>query len=250
MNGRAKHLYAGCYWGARHESAEECARRTVSCLQWLAQVHPAFSHWYQQGRTRVEALKRPLLLEQPNIVDLVRVGRSRRDSDHAVVEELGFQFALWTGGKDDESAVLRVRCGSRSEAVRNNCILLLPERMPPGSESIDLPMLQTIADLEARAWEPEWGVIAPEVYPQFMEDSRPGGFAGWLTFIRASPDLVPTLPSPATCIRLGKGTLIIATQEPFNAHNPLHLDIGRRLTRILREAGLLTPLGRQFDDIP
>ena len=57
---RIDSYYAGAYWGPRKETPKECARRAEAFLAALAKIDPAFSRWFELGRSRKEALKRPI----------------------------------------------------------------------------------------------------------------------------------------------------------------------------------------------
>ena len=77
--GVAERYYVGVYWGVRKESAAQCARRLQSLLTALVPVDPLFARWFQQGRSRKQALQRPVPDDAAAITELVERNMMRDD---------------------------------------------------------------------------------------------------------------------------------------------------------------------------
>src|SRR4051812_41216270 len=105
------------YWGPRRETAEECARRLKALVDTLARRDPAFEKWFRLGRSRKEALSRPLSLALPDLEHWVRRNKDK------VFEDLGFRMGAWNGLESRDSAGLSVKCGCTFENVSNVCNL-------------------------------------------------------------------------------------------------------------------------------
>jgi len=139
--------YAGAYWGPRKESTEECARRAEVFLAAMANVDPSFSHWFQQGKSRRDALKRPIDPSRAAIEKLIRRGKDRQ------FEELGYSVWAWNGVCSDyEDCGFNFACGVYAEGITNRCVLNLPSRGPnaevedKGSLVILSPELPTVTN--------------------------------------------------------------------------------------------------------
>jgi len=102
----------GAYWWNRKESAEECLERSVGFFQDLGSCDESLAHWFQLGRSRKDALRKSVDVE--NRDDLLRLwkrGVHRGDVRGSVIEDLGFGIELWNGAEDDQSIGLGISCG-------------------------------------------------------------------------------------------------------------------------------------------
>ena len=89
-------MFLGAYWSARQESESEAVGRVSSFLTWLVRFEPELATWYGLGKSRKDALRRPLLAFDSASV-LPRMRRNRSDVDHSVIEALGWSLSLWNG---------------------------------------------------------------------------------------------------------------------------------------------------------
>ncbi|QRK07311.1 hypothetical protein JQX13_45960 [Archangium violaceum] len=81
---------ATAFWRRREESREEWAGRAETFFRLLAQCHPSFSRWYEEGRSAEESLQ---LGFEPTREAFARFfGRSK-----GRFAEGGFIFRAWTG---------------------------------------------------------------------------------------------------------------------------------------------------------
>ncbi|MFL5344598.1 MAG: Imm52 family immunity protein, partial [Hyalangium sp.] len=75
------------------------------------------------------------------------------------------------------------------------------------------------------------------------ETSRGGTFVGWVTYLSRRRGMVPPLPAPVRIEPVeDKGALIILTPDRLTAGNPDHVELGRRVGKLLDKAGLLQPI--------
>lgn len=232
--------YAGVYWPARLESAEECARRTETFFHLLVRCDEIFSRWYEQADTEEEALQRGFT---PNYETLLRFYRREENQ----LGKDGFSFGAWTGHVDDgRGSMVRLTCGDASGAYPNCCVLRLPwpEIEPEGARVMTTPVLVNVLRAMVLAWEPVFGVVASdELRWELRPERDPRGFAGWLTYVSRVRGEVPPLPPPVRTESVeGKGTLIVLAPERLRASNPQHLSLGRRAQEVLDAKGLLRPV--------
>jgi hypothetical protein len=230
--------YAGAYWRPRKETPEECARRAEVFLAAIAKVDPSFSRWFQQGRSRKDALKRPIEPTREELEKLIRRGKDR------VREALGYSVWAWNGVcADYEDSGLNFRCGASSEVVSNVCVCTLPTRGPNAERVLSVPVLTGLVRSMALAWEPDSAIstsamLRDKVAPTGMA----GTFVGWIMYFPRSRGTVPPLPAPVRIEPVeDKGTLIVLTPERLTVANPEHLELAQRVHELLDRAGLLRP---------
>ncbi|MGZ3459824.1 MAG: immunity 52 family protein [Archangium sp.] len=231
--------YTGAYWRLRRESPEECGRRAEAFFKALAPVDPSFSRWFKQGRSRREALKHRIEMDQSTLGKMFRRGKDR------VVEELGFRISGWNGeSSDDEACGFYIVCGGYAENVGNMCLLHIPNGGGPNSERIrTAPVLTGVVRAMAVAWDPDDAIAMSHMHRDLIPEPPPEALVGWVTYLSRRRGRVPPLPAPVRIEPVeDKGTLIVLTPERFTASNPEHLALARRVHELLDRAGLLGPL--------
>ncbi|HEX8536612.1 MAG TPA: Imm52 family immunity protein, partial [Cystobacter sp.] len=203
---RSERYYAGAYWGPRKEPPEECARRAEAFLTSLSRVDPTFSRWFQQGRSRKDALKRPI---EPDLVALEKLIRRGKDR---VREALGHSVWAWNGEPDDyDASGFHIECGGYSEAVPNRCVFHLPNRGPNAERVLSATVLSGLMRSTAMAWDPDWGTAMSTVHRDLVDkDGRANVWVGWVTYLSRQRGRVPPLPAPVRIEPVeDKGTLLI-----------------------------------------
>jgi hypothetical protein len=210
--------YVGAYWGNRKETAEQCAQRLESLLKGLSLAGEAFSQWYEKGHSAKEALRREVRTDKDSLKGLLERGRSRRDSNGGVMEDLGFSLSIWNGSTDAESDLI-VHCASWASTpavwIPNSCVLNLPSDGPDSDRFRNVDTLVTLVDSIVRAFEPERAVVTSEDDRDIVSNANPGArMVGWLTYVDASRDRLPRLPPGVRVVSMGdSGSLIIATES-------------------------------------
>ncbi|WNG23789.1 hypothetical protein F0U62_06920 [Cystobacter fuscus] len=232
--------YAGVYWPARLESAEECARRTETFFRLLARCDETFARWYEQADSAEEALQRGFTPDYETLLRFYRREENQLGKD-------GFSFGAWTGHVEDGRGVmLSLTCGDASGAYPNCCVLYLPwpEVEPEGARVVVAPVLVNVMRAMVLAWEPLVGVVATDEWRWALRPEKdPRGFTGWLTYLARARGEVPPLPLPVRTEPVeDKGTLIVLAPECLSASNPEHLSLGRRIQEALDSKGLLRPV--------
>ncbi|HZI15785.1 MAG TPA: immunity 52 family protein [Myxococcus sp.] len=238
-----ENYYAGAYWGPRMEPPEECARRMEVFLAGLSEVGPSFVRWFQPGRSRKDALRRPIEPKREELARLVLRGRDR------AFEDLGFHVSGWNGAGDDSDATgFDIHCGGYSSAVRNTCVFTLPGRGLNADRILTAPMLAGLLRASAVAWEPDWGVATSHAHGRLLDARSVKGAprVGWVMYLASHRGTVPPLPAPVRVEHIkDRGTLLALTPERFTASNPEHVALAERVWELLGRAGLLEPLPPQ-----
>lgn len=235
---RIDSYYAGAYWGPRKETPEECAKRAEAFLTAIANVDPAFSQWFEQGRSRKDALKRRIEPSRELLEKRVRRGRDRQ------FEDLGYSVWAWNGAPDDYDVCgFNFNCGGYCEGLFNRCVVDLPIRGPTAERVLSAPVLTGLIRSMALAWEPESAIATSEMHRDAVTpDGNADSFVGWIMYFPRSRGSVPPLPAPVRIEPVeDKGTLIVLTPERLTAENPEHVELGKRVHELLSRAGLLQP---------
>ncbi len=234
--------YIGTYWGARKESAEECARRLQNLLRQVALLDPLFGRWFKSAKSLKQSLTRPLELDLPSIQQYLQ-RNLMRDDRRQPMEDLGFSISLWNGEQGGNDAFLSLSCGGYWEQVSNSCVLNAPFE-GPGSERVLTAAFQTQAlRALATAWDPDWGMSTSYALLDVMEKKghKRDWDVGWVTYVSRRQGRVPPLPAPVRIEPVEElGTLVILTPELFSASNPEHVALAERVHELLDRAGLLT----------
>lgn len=232
--------YAGVYWPARLESAEECARRSVAFFRLLAQCDEIYARWFEQGDSLEEALQREFTPDVGTFLRYFQCEENQLGKD-------GFSLGAWTGHAEaGRGGMVQLTCGDASGAYPNSCVLYLPRTdvEPEGARVLTAPVLVSVLRAMVLAWEPLFGVIATHEFRRALRPARdPRGFAGWLTYVARARGDVPPLPPPVRAEPVeDKGTVMVLAPERLSASNPEHLALGRRVQEVLDAKGLLRPV--------
>jgi hypothetical protein len=229
--------YAGSYWLARHESAEECARCAEALFRGLGSVDAEWSDWHQSANSFEQARK--LRVD----TDAATFTRMFARKEHQQLKD-GFQFWLWAGSNPGETTTVNTACGSSSRTVSSACVLTPPSRGPIAERVLTAPVMTEVMRTMALAWEPEWGVATSHEHRQMVSArGKAGTFVGWVMYFSRQRGTVPPLPAPVRVEPVeDKGTLVILTPERFSVSNTEHVALAGRVHELLNAAGLLRPL--------
>ncbi|MBN1210752.1 MAG: immunity 52 family protein [Myxococcaceae bacterium] len=237
--------YAGAYWGARQETAEQCAQRALAFFNTISHSDDFFARWVVPPKSRKQA-PRALELELPALQALFAQRRTRND-EGGVIEDLGFHLladnGMGPGRHQRDHASLSIHCGSYAEPISNVCLLDLPSTGPHVERVLTGPVLTEVLRAMALAWEPDWAVATSNEHRE-MISQRPtaGTFVGWVMYFARRRGPVPPLPEPVRVEPVeGRGTLVTLTPERFTISNPAHVELAARVHQILEGAGLLVP---------
>ncbi|WP_434386218.1 immunity 52 family protein [Melittangium boletus] len=227
---------AGAYWGARKETPEECALRAEKFLKAMINIDPAFARWFQQGKSRKDALKRLIEPSRPALENLIRRGKDR------FFDEIGYSVWAWNGALDDyDASGFNFCCGGYGEVRSNRCVLNLPTRGPNAERVLSAPVLAEVIRSMALAWEPETAIATSTMHRDTISSTGIAGtYMSWVMYFPREQGTVPPLPAPVRTEPVeDKGTLVILTPEKLTADNPEHIELAQRVHPLMEKAGLL-----------
>ncbi len=203
----ADSLLLGAYWPARREALADCAAHTRRFLTGLAQVDPVFERWYERGRSRSDALRRPVVPQDASAVEaLLLRGRNRTDVGGQVIDELGFSVGLWNGASGDEEASVSIRCGAGSARVGNSVVLDLPSG---SAVAHDAGRAASLLRLTIGIWSPAQAAIMSKKAMRERDFTASRPFVDWMFYV---PGPVGPLPPPARVEPSGGTGLIVVVQ--------------------------------------
>jgi hypothetical protein len=231
---------AGAYWGARGESAAECARRAATFFRLLAECHPSYARWYEQASSPRRALQLPFEPTEDVFVRFFGQRKYRSDGD-------GFHFSAWTGHERQagEGGMVMLHCGSGAEGPPNSVRLYFPKESLGSAPMLTPPVAACVMRALAVAWEPEWALVTGDgLWEQLSRHGEADTFVGWMTYIsRDWGEVLPLVEPVRVELVEDKGSLIILTPERLISSNPEHVALGHRVQRMLEERGLLRKIG-------
>lgn len=232
--------YVGAYWGARKETALECARRAELLFQLWLRYDPAFTQWYRSGRGAPRMLPgHPIRLEVSEWEKLFLRGRARRDVGKTVIEEFGSRVHVWTT-KTVEQTVVMMSCGAYSTGAVNTCLFYPPREGPLRERILNAPMMADVLTSMATAWDPDFAVVTSSQMLDLVEKHEGEVRVGWLTYLSRRLGTVPPLPAPVRIEPVGTlGWLLVLSPERMTVNNPEHVAFTTRVRELLDRAGLI-----------
>jgi hypothetical protein len=223
--------YIGAYWGPRAQSVDECAELVAEVIGKMADVDPLLSNWRSGANSKSAAVNQAIVTrDRMDIVERLLGGRNRTDTDHEVIEDLGYSVGWWNGSDDKKTAIdLRIHIGAKSTSVLNSVVLRLPA--PAAAPNL---YTRGNADKLVRTiiatFDPEHAVWTNHsLTKRQSEPDRPtddGGFilgelvghpAGWATYLadcETNHLKAERLPSSARIERVARGTLVTLAGDP------------------------------------
>jgi hypothetical protein len=170
---------------------------------------------------------------------LLARGRIRYDSNHEVIEDLGFPGQLWNGEDPPCNAGLDILCGSYAPPVSNVAIINFP---PDAGELNDVNRMRCVLAAAAKAYKPEWAGVMSERAKELRGYDASLPFVDWMLYVsdelsRKSLTLLP----PASCERFDdSGTMIVVQDECPDPENLEHVQHIRQVDAILKAAMVKT----------
>jgi hypothetical protein len=229
------------YWGARNETALECARRAEVFFHLLARCDPSFARWYRAGRGFPRELPGfPVHSELKELEEFFLRGRVRTGRRRSVVvEDLGFLQIVWNAKK--EQTRLHFSCGAYSPwGPGNNCLLHPPTQGEVTERLLRAPVLAEVLTCMATAWDPDYAVATSDEMRERVEKGVGEVEVGWLTYLSRRLGTVPPLPAPVRIEPVGTlGWLLTLSPERMTASNPEHVAFTVRVRELLDRAGLI-----------
>ncbi|ETW23722.1 hypothetical protein MGAST_12635 [Mycobacterium gastri 'Wayne'] len=210
------------------ESADQVAR----FLSELAALDPALSGWRDLGRSKREAIAKPMVTtNHADLVQRLLDGRHRTDIGRQIMEDMGYSVYWWNGAEDNQAAA-NLNIHIAASALGNHVVLDLPEsNAVPSLYTRDIA--QKILHIFVDIFEPDSALWSnDELLAKQKEPDRPtedgrgyvsgqliGQPAGWAIYLNDSNPVkfdTGLLPSGATVELLGNGMLVTLGSDPAN----------------------------------
>jgi hypothetical protein len=225
------------YWKGRGDALDICADRLHAFMRDFARQSPLLKSWKSltvplsldsiQGDQRVNWRKR----------EVVRrfLGQGVFKSYGKEEPQSGYHVGLYSDAGADVSGPISVEVssGHHSPNISDRLLIECSPSSPVYVELARLPLLLAICETIVKCWAPDNGVVISrdlhdECFPNSMYE------VGWITY-RSSRLPFPSLPKRFKTREVpGRGTLILATAEPFSSKRSTHV-------KALQELGSLLP---------
>lgn len=192
-------LRVGVYWGRRAETPDEIAGKILRTVGALEPLDGIFQPWY------VVDPPGAIPTDITELAAVVRTGVHRRNRDGSVIEELGWQVMMFSGGtaRNDPGAKLSVHAGSTATRV-GNTVVLSPQT--PAEHGVFLRLGKELVGLLVAVWQPDWAVFtSATIADEVSTFKRYPAAVSWFS------DRLGALPGgldPARVEQLADGTLI------------------------------------------
>jgi hypothetical protein len=215
-------------WELRKENADQCASRLEQYLASLKSIDSIFDNWVGvHPRGNLE------FFENYSAKQWFALGVSRDPSNDKLEPELGHMIMLIASS----GLQTGITCGAYCPGVNNVCNIIFNLTQINLPRILHVSTLIKIVGALVEAWEPERGVLtSPECFAELSPKSLRFD-AGWFTYISESRMQLIKLPKGARVEKIGKGNLIIATEEDFSSKNRKHMKFVRELSLALEGAG-------------
>lgn len=243
-------------WGNRPDTMGICANALRSTCECLSELDPCFKLWYEQGRSRKDALSRPIPCENTErLLELLEKAQQKQiRATRGVITNLGAQLTLWNGLQDLEAAGLSVTCGlhagTEQSPLGNNFILSLPYAGSAFERTARLPLLMDALACLVRNWHPDWGGVFSTLHWRDKRNAfKPMPFVSWILYLPVQSEKLKSVGVPADIQSLGNfGSIITIVQDRFDVHRADHVQASERVQTALVQAGILSriPLNARF----
>jgi hypothetical protein len=236
-------------WDARKESAAECAKRMLGCLQRLATIDEVFAvGWLKCGDSLQEALQNRVRVSQEFLEAVFEQRRSRREAERGPIDDLGIGSGRFWNGLEPDAAHISVRCGAYVDPAKmpgiNEVRIGLPQAGAAGDRLLRPEKLREIVTVVAEEWDPDWARVSTFHMDEILYPARRyrGQEAGWLTYISSRYGGLPPLPKSCQVIPVsGRGDIIVITPiQKISAAHSSDVILLRELSSVLEKAGFLS----------
>jgi hypothetical protein len=183
----------------------------------------------------LEDAQRLMPVDEAELTALLAWGRSRRDSDGSVFENLGFSAGLWNNA--EPPADLHVSAGGWTVRVPAWHMATLSFPGPDAAGVLYVPgVASAIMAAAVSAWEPDWASWRNNTLHEAQSPPPRVPVVGWLTYLSAG-----RLANGLDGLRwepMGSGALVWAGETFDQVDGPAVVRVRDRL----KEVGALEPI--------
>lgn len=197
------------YWGPRAETPEEAGKKLADFLAAVATLGLACA-WYHRSGSPTPTDDDRLDTSPEGLGAFIASGTHRRDSDKAVMDDLGWRVGFWNGNRDASVGVtMNVGGTSTVSGLLNSLVINVSD---PGSwrEAADGVFTALV-----RLWEPRDAVWNSKEYRRNQPEIDGVVGIGWHTYL--GPGIASRLrsvPEGVSTGAVGEGVWLKTGREP------------------------------------
>ena len=174
-----------------------------------------------------------------NLERFFAAGVNRRDTDHTIIQELGFQIGL-ANSSERGPLTLRIHCGSYSERVSNSCVFGTSLGDGPPESLLTVPKCLQVLPSMIECFDVSRALVSCHELNEKIEFPLGAPHVGWVSFLSSEFRRMPDFKPPTRIVSVeGKGNIIVLTDERFDSERPDHLAIAKDVVAALRRAKVI-----------
>ena len=232
-------LLAAWFWGARRESAEQCARRWLVFLERLAALddQQLLRGWLDTPDGPPEELQgvriEPLPLTLPELTRLVEQG--------ALDDPGGFGFGISNGEQGGRRVGFAGTCGGYTTAEGYFANKLFLELGVEAEADVLrwARLAEEIVVALAEEWEPDWGYLGTRTLRDQQERGHREPWVGYVTYLSAGRcQAIPAALAAKSRRTRDGGVVVSLIDKDGGLPQPQRV---LEAAQLLRAAGVLTP---------
>lgn len=191
----------GVYWAARSDELHTCVELTCAHFGSLVDADHGLRRWFRKAMRKPKTPTEVDVRSADEVSSLLAKGVNRRDTDNAVIPELGWSLSLWNGDLHGTSASTSVHCGCTFSRVGNRALVEVSRDTGKGLDDITaITLLRALIDV----WDADTGVVSHSAWDdqrQQNEDTQVASYrrGRWPVFL------------PKNAVRCGKGVIRLAS---------------------------------------
>ncbi|WP_180964273.1 MULTISPECIES: Imm52 family immunity protein [Ralstonia] len=231
-----KNYRVSCIWGARLQSAGECAAQIKDFVGIVREILPEFTWYYDDYRSRFFEFPDDISEINKKVISPVNGDRKGVPLDRTY-PEVGFSALLFSS--KNNCAAIHAGLGRAGEDASNNAEVDFPNKGPIAETILNASTLERLFVASVKCWKPDWAWI-DHTDINDTDFSVPPVY--WFVYGNKPKESVPSLPAPVEVHAIDSlGTYIVTTRELYDRTIPAHRDTSEAVKQRLRDANWLPP---------
>lgn len=215
------------YWGSRTDKIDACASRVQRFLNELSSINRHLRGW-----KTIQKMASFNWREIGAVKEVLIEGADEDGIEDDKIPTLGFRIGLLSKSPSEEPFNLSIQTGSTVTGVSNLCMLVCSTSSPAYAEFASRSTILRVCEIIVQYWDPDYGLVTSSELDESLFPNNPYE-VGWITY-RAPRNNAPVLPGSFEHHEIpDRGTLILATEEPFCSDRPDHIDALKNLGKLL-----------------
>jgi hypothetical protein len=222
-------------WKPREETPEELGRRTLSCLDMISPIHPAFRGW-----TFLDVSRDAMEMSEENIQEfLCPLEKARKRMTQIIVDwgvtmddegpepAYGYNVSVSTTDIPDSQ---RVTFGAHGGGLVSwtgtprEASFHTDDSHEADPTIISYPVFKSVLLAIVSCWEVDYAVVYSHDLAKLWTEGHPFCDLSWMVYLSAPLARRITIPADVVVERVADGgPIMIAAEETFDVANPKHL---------------------------